>query len=101
MKVPKVASFEGYQDLKQQLISRFFSLVKPNLKRLVRIWGQAGAGKSALACHAVRFVQERSFLEGGCLYLNCETIDNMDELKKQLCKLVLEDQSNCGLFMQK
>jgi hypothetical protein len=54
-KTPPINNLEGYLDLKQNLIKKFFSNSKATSK-LMRIWGQAGVGKSALACHTVKYV---------------------------------------------
>jgi hypothetical protein len=96
-KAPNVLGFEGYQDLKQKLITKFLS---PKVAtRFVRCIGQAGVGKSALARHTVNYVQERGFLEGGCIYLNCRYIDDLEVLKEQTCRKVQGDASGSYEFM--
>jgi hypothetical protein len=68
-KAPQVKGFIGYQDLRQKLISQFFASTAEN--RLVRVTGPPGIGKSALARHTVNYVQDRGFIDGGCIYIDC------------------------------
>ena len=53
-KSPDVCSFLGYETLRQDLIHEFFS--RTSQSRFIRITGQAGTGKSALARHTLNYV---------------------------------------------
>jgi hypothetical protein len=49
---PNISTFVGQKNLKLKLISKFFA----KEERFVRVSGKAGVGKSALACHTLRWV---------------------------------------------
>jgi len=59
----------------------------------VRIIGAAGIGKSALARHTVAYIQERGFIQGGCIYVNCRWISECQELLAKLITRMEQDSS--------
>ena len=89
--VPKVPGFVGQSNLKHKLISKF--LVPDLEERFLRISGKSGSGKSALVCQTISYVQERGFIQGGCIYLNCKEINTGSELIKNVIRRIRTDRS--------
>jgi hypothetical protein len=73
------------------LIQRFFG-TKSDL-RFVRLTGFAGVGKSALARHTVHYVQERTVLGGGCVYVNARGINDFQMFVKRVVERMEQDAS--------
>jgi hypothetical protein len=69
-KAPNATALIGYRDLNYRLVREFYS--NDMVNRFVRITGPRGVGKSSFACYSANFIQERGFLDGGCIYLNCQ-----------------------------
>jgi len=85
--------FVGYKECIQELINKFFARNSFEPQRFVRITGFAGVGKSALARYAINYVQERTLMEGGCIYVNCRSIEEFSDFLKQLNDRIEQDSS--------
>lgn len=59
----------------------------------MRLTGFAGVGKSALARNTINYVQERTMLEGGCIYVNGRSISEFTIFIKKLIERIEQDSS--------
>ena len=59
----------------------------------MRVTGYAGVGKSALVRHTLNYVQERSFMDGGCIYANGRALDEIPVFLKKLIDRIQYDSS--------
>ena len=59
----------------------------------MRIIGPPGIGKSALARHTVTYIQERGFIQGGCIYVNCRWTSEFQDLLAKLITRMEHDSS--------
>jgi hypothetical protein len=96
---PPVSKFIGYKEIGQQLINNFFR--DDSSQRFVRLTGWAGVGKSALARHTIHFVQERNFIEGGCIYVNGREMNDFQSFLEKLVNWIDEDSSGWFKITQK
>jgi Cdc6-like AAA superfamily ATPase len=84
--VPPSVNLTGMVDNVQLLIDNFFMRGSGN--KLCSVTGLAGMGKSALARYAVSLIQERVLLDGGCIYVNCRGIREIDVLFEKTMKAI-------------
>ena len=59
----------------------------------MRIVGAAGSGKSLLGHNTIQFIEERGFLDGGCVYLNCRDITELSIFFEGLTQRITNDKS--------
>ena len=57
------------------------------------ITGLGGMGKSALGRYCIRLLQERVVLDGGCVYVNCRGVKEIDVLFEKTMKAIRADKS--------
>ena len=82
----------GMNHITQQLIDDFFAL--KSKRRICSLNGFAGIGKSALARHAINYVQERILIKGGCIYVNMRSVHrSMETVYVKLMKAIRSDAS--------
>jgi Cdc6-like AAA superfamily ATPase len=60
-------------------------------KRLLRIWGKPGVGKSALASYTTNYCQSRYLFEGGCVYINCDHTTEIADFYRQIIDRITND----------
>jgi len=76
------------------LIENFFSPSVNDKNKFMRITGSAGVGKSSLALSTINYVQDRNFMGGGIIYINCENIQDFKSFLKLLINRIEKDSSN-------
>jgi hypothetical protein len=59
----------------------------------MQLTGPSGVGKSALARHTMNYVEERSFLEGGCVFVDAIGVQDKNDFFKKVNDRIVNDSS--------